>query len=353
MRVTRWQRSPRRIAGVRATAACISTKADPTGRAGRVFDLVTSKLRRPPVPPGSVGRPSLIDRLVRDDCCPVVSVAAPPGYGKTTLLSQWAERGGQPFAWVSLDERDNDPKVLLTYIAAALEAVEPIDERVFDALAAPGNSAPGSVVPWLAWAFSSMTLPVTLVLDDVHVLDNPECGAAVSVLADHVPGGSQLVLAGRSEPAVRIARLRAEGKVTEIGARDLAFTHEEASLLLRGAGVTLGEDEIAELYERTEGWPAALYLATLDLREDSPAGRAAASFSGSDRPVSEYIESEFLAKIPQRQRVFLARTAVLGEWKSPLRRSWSARYTPALLCTGGTSRRHARSWSALSACGTS
>jgi LuxR family maltose regulon positive regulatory protein len=83
-----------------------------------------------------------------------VSVVAPPGYGKTTVLSQWAERNGQSFAWVSVDERDNDPKVLLTYVAEALNAVEPIDERVFDVLASPGSSVPGAIVPRLEAAIS-------------------------------------------------------------------------------------------------------------------------------------------------------------------------------------------------------
>ena len=154
---------------------------------GSALDLVASKLRRPLLRPGTVRRSSLIERLVRGDPHPIVSVVAPAGYGKTTLLAQWAERNGQAFAWVSVDEGDNDPKVLLSYVAAALDAVEPIDERVFDALASPVSSVPGSVVPRLGRAFSSMTSPVVLVLDDVHVLGNSECRAALSVLADHVP----------------------------------------------------------------------------------------------------------------------------------------------------------------------
>ena len=132
-----------------------------------------------------------------------MSVAAPAGYGKTTLLSQWAESNGQPFAWVSVDEADNDPKVLLSYVAEALDAVEPIGERVFDALASAASSVPGSVVPRLASAFSSMISPIVLVLDDVHVLRNSECRAALSVLADHVPDGSRLALAGRAGPPLR------------------------------------------------------------------------------------------------------------------------------------------------------
>ena len=151
------------------------------------FDLSAAKLLRPLVPPGSIRRSSLIERLVRSEPGPVVSVVAPAGYGKTTLLSQWAERNGQVFAWVSVDDGDNDPKVLLAYIAEALNTVAPVCKRVFDALASPASSVPGSVVPRLGNAFSSMTAPVVLVLDDVHALHNSECRAALSVLADHVP----------------------------------------------------------------------------------------------------------------------------------------------------------------------
>jgi LuxR family maltose regulon positive regulatory protein len=281
-------------------------------------DLVVSKLRRPPTRPGTVRRSSLIDRLARDDCGPIVSVVAPAGYGKTTLLSQWAERNGQAFAWVSVDEADNDPKVLLRYIAEALDAVQPVGRRVFAALASPVSSVPGSIVPRLGAAFSSMTTPVVLVLDDVHALHNSECRAALSVLADHVPGGSRLALAGRNEPPLRIARLRGEGKILEIGPRDLSLTREEASSLLRAAQVVLGEDDVAELHRRTEGWAVGLYFAALCLTEGGSFGSAASSFDGDHRFVSEYVESEFLARISRRQRAFLTQTAVLERMCGPL-----------------------------------
>ena len=300
-------------------------ESDKRQRAGRsqrpggpAFDLVPSKFRRPLMRPGTVGRLPLIERLAGGDSRPIVSVVAPPGYGKTTLLSQWAERNGLSFAWVSVEEPDNDPKVLLAYIAAALNAVEPVDERVFDALASPGSSVPGSVVPRLGSAFSSMTSPVVLVLDDVHVLRNRECLAALSVLADHVPAGSRLALAGRAEPPLRIARLRTEGRILEIGPGDLSLTREEASSLLRSAGVALDEDEVAELHRRTEGWPAGLYLAALCLNEGGPLASAAISFGGDDRLVSEYMEAEFLSRISGRQRAFLTRTAVLERMSGPL-----------------------------------
>ena len=285
---------------------------------GSAFDLVASKLRRPLIRPGTVRRSSLIERLARGEPCPIVSVVAPAGYGKTTLLSQWAEHNGQAFAWVSADERDNDPKVLLSYVAEALNAVEPIDERVFDALASPASSVPGSVVPRLGSAFSSMTSPVVLVLDDVHVLHNSESRAALSVLADHVPDGSRLALAGRAEPPIRIARLRAEGKILEIGPNDLSLAPDEAASLLRNVDLNLAEEDVAELHKRTEGWPAGLYLAALYLREGGSFAGAAFSFGGDDRLVSDYMESEFLARISRRQRVFLTRTAVLERMSGPL-----------------------------------
>ena len=287
-------------------------------RAGPGFDLVRSKLRPPPARSGTIRRSSLIERLARDDSRPIVSVVAPPGYGKTTLLSHWAERNGHAFAWVSVDDHDNDPRVLLSYVAKALDEVQPVGGRVFEALASPVSSVPGSVVPRLGSAFWSMTAPIVLVLDDVHLLHTRECRDALSVLADHVPRGSRLVLAGRNEPPLRIARLRAEGRVLEIGAGDLVLSRQEAALLLRSAEVRLGEDDVAVLHKRTEGWPVGLYLAALYLREGGPLGTAAVSFGGADRLVSEYMKSEFLERISQRHRVFLTRTAVLERMSGPL-----------------------------------
>jgi LuxR family transcriptional regulator, maltose regulon positive regulatory protein len=282
------------------------------------FDLVESKLRHPPAPPGTVPRSALIERLARDDSRPIVSVVAPAGHGKTTLLSQWADSGQLAFAWVSVDERDNDPKVLLTYVAAALNVVQPVDRRVFEALASPVSSVPGSVVPRLGRAFASMTVPVVLVLDDVHLLHDRECRAALSVLADHVPSGSRLVFAGRTAPPLRLARLRAEDRISEIGRGDLLLTSAEAASLLRDAEVTLGADDVAVLHQRTEGWPVGMYLAALYLREGGSLSGAAVSFGGDDQLVSQYIESEFLERISKRHRVFMTRTAVLDRMSGPL-----------------------------------
>jgi LuxR family maltose regulon positive regulatory protein len=163
-----------------------------------------------------------------------------------------------------------------------------------------------------------MTAPVVLVLDDAHLLWNTECRDALSVLADHVPPGSRLVLAGRDVPPLRIARLRVEGRILEIGPADLSLNRQEAALLLRAADVPLGDDDVAALHQRTEGWAAGLYLAALYLREGGSVQGAGDAFGGDDRLVSQYMESEFLGRISARHREFLTRTAVLERMCGPL-----------------------------------
>ncbi len=281
------------------------------------FDLALAKLRRPVLRPGTVQRSALLERLTGDDRRSVASVVAPAGYGKTTLLSMWAERDDRPFAWVSIDDRDNDAKVLLTYVAEALNRVEPVGTRVFEALRSRSSSVPGSVVPRLGAALTAMK-PVVLVLDDVHLLHNSECRASLSVLAEQVPAGSQMVFAGRAAPPIRAARLRAEGRITEVGTVELSMTRDETAALLSAAETTLDADDITTLHERAEGWPVGLYLAALYLREGGSVTHAAVSFSGGDRLVSEYMESEFLERIPAVQRAFLTRSAALAQMSGAL-----------------------------------
>ena len=219
---------------------------------------------------------------------------------------------------MSLDDRDNDPKVLLSYVAAALDSVQPVGDQVFEALASNTSSVPGTVVPRLGSAFWSMTAPVVLVLDDAHLLWNTECRDALSVLADHVPPGSRLILAGRDTPPLRIARLRVEGRILEIGPAELSLSRQEAASLLHAADVPLGDDDVAALHQRTEGWAAGLYLAALYLREGGSVQGAEDAFGGDDRLVSQYMESEFLGRISARHREFLTRTAVLNRMCGPL-----------------------------------
>ena len=190
--------------------------------------LLEWKLRVPSARPGIVARTALVERLLASRAGPVVCVVAPPGYGKSTLLSQWAERAGRRVGWVSVDRRDNDLVVLLTYLAVALDRAEPLDPGVFEVLGAPGASAMATGLPRLMSAVAAMTQPVALVLDHLELLENRESLDAVAELAACLPSGSQLVLASRARPPLPLGRLRAQGQVMEVGVAELAMGQQEA-----------------------------------------------------------------------------------------------------------------------------
>ncbi|HEY6692395.1 MAG TPA: hypothetical protein VI006_06060, partial [Solirubrobacteraceae bacterium] len=249
---------------------------------------------------------------------PIVFVSAGAGWGKTTLLAQWSSRSPRPFAWVSLDENDNDPIVLLTYVAAALDRVTPLDANVFDALASAGTSVEGTVVPRLGAALAEVDEPVVLVLDDVHLLDSPPCLDAIAALTGHVPEGSQLALSARGQTAFPLGALRARGPAVVIGPDQLRLDEAEARQLLRAAGLDLAHAEVAELTEHTEGWSAGLYLAALSAKASGAGVSSATEFRGDDRSVADYLRSELLSQLPREELRFLTRTAVLEPMSGPL-----------------------------------
>jgi LuxR family transcriptional regulator, maltose regulon positive regulatory protein len=292
-------------------------KRHPRSWDGSSLELVESKLHPPPTRPGIVLRALLMDRLLASDTVPVVCAVAPAGYGKTTLLAQWAEREPRPVAWVAVDQRDNDPALLLTYLAVALDRVEPIDPRIVRGLAGPGASIVDAV-PRLAAAMAAMTQPVALVLDHVELLGNQQSLDLVAELAAQLPAGAQLLLASRATLPLPVALLRAQGRVLELGVEDLAMDHQEARALLEGAGVGLDDAAVNELLARTEGWPIGLYLAALAHKVGGPRGHAWAGFTGDDRFMADYLRSELLARLPPELVAFLTRTAVLEQMSGPL-----------------------------------
>jgi LuxR family maltose regulon positive regulatory protein len=293
------------------------------------FELTESKLRPPAPRPGIVRRTALVDRLAGGPPTPVISVVAPAGYGKTTLLAQWAERRAPRVAWVSVDERDNDPAVLLAHVVAAVDRVEPIDPDVYRALAAA--SAAVTVPRRLMTAIAGMDRPVALVLDNLEALTNPECRDAVAHLALGLPPGSQLALGSRDRLPLPEARLRAQGGIVEIAAGDLAMDEREAPALLAGAGVELPDEDVRDLVRRTEGWPAGLYLAALALTAGSPRPGAALTFPDDDRFVGDYLRAEILDRASPADASFLTRTSILDAMSGPL--------CDATLAASGSSRR--------------
>jgi LuxR family maltose regulon positive regulatory protein len=273
--------------------------------------VLDPKLHRPAVREGIVPRSALLSRLRSSRHVPIVSIVAGPGFGKTSLLAQWAKVDRRPFAWVSVDERDNDPEVLLNYLTAALDRIEPIDAASLDAPALQGASIDDTSIPRLGNALATMRRPFVLALDDVHLLDNPECRLAIAALARRIPAGSQLAIADREEAPLPVARLRTTGDVLEIGASDLSMDEDEARALFERCGLDLGREDVARLTRRTEGWPVGLYLAALSLKDGPGVEAGVAAFAGDDRLVADYLWLEFLSRLSEDDLSFLTRTSVL------------------------------------------
>ena len=271
------------------------------------FPIRASKLR--PVAPrrGTVPRRALLDRLQASET-PVIVVMAPAGYGKTTLLSQWVDDEPGRVAWLSGDDGDDDPVVLCTAIAAALDRLEPLAPGVFAALGAHRPAA--ALLPPLLTAFEAPADPVTLIIDNLDSITNPECLDLIGELASRLPEGARLVVASRAHPPLPLARMRVEGRLLEIGVPDLALDVGETYDLLAGAGVEPSELDVPELRERTEGWPAGLYLAALAAQMGGR-DRDSTVAVGDSQFLSEYLRAEVLDQLSPDEAAFLIRTSFL------------------------------------------
>jgi LuxR family maltose regulon positive regulatory protein len=274
------------------------------------FDVAETKLAAPSTRAGTVVKTDAIGKLCASRS-PLVTVIAPAGYGKTTFLARWAEADPRPFAWVALDSRDDDPVVLLRYIAGAMDRLEPVPPEVFDALSGGGASGWTKRVVPLGNTLAARKEPFVLAFDDLHLVGNSSCLDVLAELLESVPAGSQLAVASREEPALPLGRLRAHGWLHELGPADLRLDGQEAELLLNAAGIELGEDEVNELTERTEGWPAGLYMAALSMQAGSPNPGSELVFSGDDRFIGDYFRAELMSRLPSAEARFLKQTSVL------------------------------------------
>lgn len=279
--------------------------------------LAASKLRRPEARPGQVVRTALLDRLAASTA-PLVSIVAPAGYGKTTLLGQWMERSPLHSVRLSLDHYDDDPVVLLHYLLAALAEIEPVDPALRRSLLAEAAVDSSWSLRGLASLVASVQTPFLLVLDHVEQVQNQRCGDLIAAIALHLPDGSRLALASRADPPFPTARLWAHGQLERVTREDLTMDEHEAALLLAGAGTTLDPEAISELVTSTEGWPVGLYLASLALRAGDQGTGVAPRLRGDDRDVADYLRAEVLASIAPSAVTFLARTSVLDQLSGPL-----------------------------------
>jgi LuxR family transcriptional regulator, maltose regulon positive regulatory protein len=282
------------------------------------FVPLQSKLHVPVNRPGLVWRARLIEQLGGARASSLVVVLGPPGYGKTTLLTQWGEADERPFVWVTIDEADNDPSRLLMYIVFALDEVVSLGSGIIPRPPEAGPAFTAFALPRVTHALAQRAKPFVLVLDDVHLLRNPESLDLVSILAQNLPSGSQLVLAGRDLPPLPLSRLLVDRSLLALGVRQLAMTPHEGGELLHAAGLPVGSSEVEMLVERTEGWAAGLYLAALALREQPHLGDALAAFAGSDELLSRYMRDELLERLPPKRLAFMLGTAALDRLCGPL-----------------------------------
>jgi LuxR family transcriptional regulator, maltose regulon positive regulatory protein len=282
---------------------------------------VWTKLVAPALRAGLLPRAGLQSLLQASLHAKLCLVAAPAGFGKTTLLAQWRQAaGGERVAWVSLDEGDNDPNRFWSNLVTALRTVEPqVGTVALEALGGPSAELERVVVPSLVNDLTTVETPLVLVLDDYHVVVDATCHQTLGVFLDHLPPQVHMVLSTRLDPPLPLARMRASGELAELRVAELQFTDEEAAALLNGSmGLALTAEDVTRLAQRTEGWAAGLVLAGLSLRDRQDPSGFVAAFSGGDRHVADYLLADVLERQPPELREFLLRTSVLERLSGPL-----------------------------------
>jgi LuxR family maltose regulon positive regulatory protein len=282
--------------------------------------LVATKFHVPRA--GFVPRSRLLARLAEGVGRGLTVVSTPAGFGKTTLLGDWARRSRERAAWLSLDAGDNDPARFWRYVAAALARARPeVDASVAALLRGPQRPPLEAVATAVINELSSLPGEgeVVLVLDDYHLVEAPPVHESVAFLLDRLPPGLRLVLSSRADPPLPLARLRGRGQLAELRAADLRFTLAETAAFLREVtGLDLPAASVAALQDRTEGWAAGVQLAALALRGHADPAGFIATFAGSHRYVLDYLTGEVLAGQPQQVLRFLLRTSVLDRLCGPL-----------------------------------
>ncbi|MGH3086764.1 MAG: LuxR C-terminal-related transcriptional regulator, partial [Rubrobacteraceae bacterium] len=282
--------------------------------------ILATKLYVPPPRPEVVLRPRLIERLNEGLDRRLTLISAPAGFGKTTLLSEWVAGCELAAAWLSLDEGDNDPTRFLAYLVAALRTIAAnIGEGALVALRSPQPPPTESILTSLLNEITAVEEDFVLVLDDYHVIDAKLVDDALAFLIEHQPPLMRLVIASREDPNLPLARLRVRGQMTELRAADLRFTLSEAAEFLEGVmGLSLSEEDIAALEDRTEGWIAGLQLAALSMRGREDVSGFIRAFAGDNRYIVDYLVEEVLQRQPEPVRSFLLETSILDRMCGPL-----------------------------------
>jgi LuxR family maltose regulon positive regulatory protein len=281
--------------------------------------LVRTKLYIPRGRQELVPRPRLISRLNQGLRTPVILVSGPAGFGKTTLLAEWARQAEWTPAWISLDEGDNDLVRFLSYLVSALNNVEPgIYQTALEMLQSPQPPPAERVLTAVINAADQARRQETaspdliLILDDYQLITSNAVHSAMSFLINHLPERMRLVVASRADPPFPLPRLRARAQLTELRASDLRFSMEEtADFLNRIMGLNLTPTDIRSLASRTEGWVAGLQMAAVSLQGRTDLEDFIKAFTGSNRYILDYLVEEVLGRQPQHVQNFLVKTSLL------------------------------------------
>jgi LuxR family transcriptional regulator, maltose regulon positive regulatory protein len=285
-----------------------------------VTPILATKLYLPRLQPNVVSRPRLIVRLNEGLHRKLTLIAAPAGFGKTTLVSAWVEGSDRPTAWLSLDEGENNPTRFLAYLIAALQTIAAtLGEGVLGVLQSSQPPPPEAILTALLNEITTLPDHFILVLDDYHVIDAKPVDMTLTYLVEHLPPQMHLVIVTREDPLLPLARLRARGELTELRAADLRFTPSEAAEFLNSVmGLTLLPEDIAALEDRTEGWIAGLQLAALSMRGREDIPEFIRAFTGDHRYILDYLVEEVLTRQPEPVRSFLLQTAILDRLSGSL-----------------------------------
>jgi LuxR family transcriptional regulator, maltose regulon positive regulatory protein len=286
------------------------------------ISLLSTKLYIPPARLNAIARPRLAEKLLSAVNQPgsFTLLAGPAGFGKTTLLSEFVALLNRPVAWLSLDEGDNDPIRFWTYLIAACKSIlDSVGEAALE-LFSTHQPLPDDTVPTIL--INDLTMQdrsVVLILDDYHEIQNSSIHASLLFLLDHLPPHLHIVVSTRTDPPWPLARYRARNQLTEIRAKDLRFSFEEAAEFLNGTmGLNLSAENVAALEERTEGWVAGLQLAALSMQGRSDVADFVKGFTGSHVYIAEYLVEEVLKRQTEDVQSFLLHTSLLERLNSGL-----------------------------------